>query len=154
MSSGSLVNYNRETLNISTEIEPTLGSPIFFIPKSYPKPSEICDPPDREILSYIFYRNRSSPDTSTRPKTRDENGPKMSPNRWFCVMPYRSQSYIQPSAALILLRVWTESSDTSQDHLLLVTRDDEAEHKKSDPMVESRSDRGYVLRGAADCHNA
>ena len=80
MLSGSLVNYNRETLNISTEIEPTLESPIFFVPKSYPKSCEIYDPPDRETLSFIFYRNRSNPDTLTRPKTRDENHPKMSPN--------------------------------------------------------------------------
>ena len=62
------------------KIQPTSAPPISNIPKSYPKPCEIWAPADREILSFIFYRNRISSDTSTHSKTRDENGPKMSPN--------------------------------------------------------------------------
>ena len=92
ISSNPLVKYNGEATNILIEIRTTSESPSFVIPKSYPKPCQICGPAGREILDFNFYRNRSNSDTSPHPKTRDENDQKMSPNQWFCVMPYRSQS--------------------------------------------------------------
>ena len=94
ISSNPLVKYNGEATNILIEIRTTSESPSFVIPKSYPKPCQICGPAGREILDFNFYRNRSNSDTSPHPKTRDENDQKMSPNQWFCVMPYRSQSYM------------------------------------------------------------
>ena len=89
---GTPIGKTKEIHGKINEIRPTSAPPISNIPKNYPKPCEIWGPADREIPSFIFYMDRISPDTSTHPKTRDENDPKMSPNRWFCVMPYRSQS--------------------------------------------------------------
>ena len=48
----------------TSKFQPTSGSPTSTVRKSYPKSDEIWHPAGREILDYIFYRNRSCSDTS------------------------------------------------------------------------------------------